>query len=127
MSRIVLTDGDEAMRAVLEAYLERLGHDVEVVESGAEIMDALRRVEETASQTVVVCEAHLPDCRGLELLRVTRSSFPQTRVVLMTTFGDAVIARRARELGATAVLEKPFDLGELAQILCDDSTQVASS
>lgn len=61
-----------------------------------------------------MCATYLrmPRVDGLDLLHWLGGRFPEVPVILITAFGDSQTHRRAKELGATVVLDKPFDLEE---------------
>jgi len=50
---------------------------------------------------------------GLELLPRARAARPDVPVIMITAYGDADTARRAREGGAEALLTKPLDFAAL--------------
>lgn len=50
------------------------------------------------------------DAEGLDLLAFARENSPETRVILMTGYGDPAIQQRARKLGAAAYFEKPVEI-----------------
>jgi CheY-like chemotaxis protein len=54
---------------------------------------------------------------GLDLLASVRERGWQNPVVLVSAFADDETRARARALGATALLEKPIDLGRLRRII----------
>jgi len=47
-------------------------------------------------------------------------------VILITAFGDERTHQRARDLGAVAVLNKPFDLTELRRLITDTVARLPS-
>jgi DNA-binding NarL/FixJ family response regulator len=51
--------------------------------------------------------------KDLSLLATIRQLHPRTAIVLMTAFGTDEVVERAIALGATTVLNKPFELGRL--------------
>jgi FixJ family two-component response regulator len=55
----------------------------------------------------------MPGCSGLEILKFVRDMPFDIPVVLMTAFGDTTIHQEARQLGAAATLDKPFDAVDL--------------
>jgi CheY-like chemotaxis protein len=116
--RILLADDDVEMRALLSLVLQN--EDYEVIEcvDGADLVDRLhalwipgapRRVD------LLICDMQMPGMTGLDVLeRMGRlPGFPP--MILITAFGDDRLHNRARELGATASLDKPFDLDQLLE------------
>lgn len=118
--RVLLAEDDAAFRALVTQALERDGHVVRTVADGAELLRALAtHLVGPAQQRfdVVITDVRMPGRSGLEVMSGLRRTDQQTRFVLITAFGDADVHARARELGATAVLDKPFDLDDLRAVV----------
>ena len=103
------------MRELLVACARGAGMAVEAVEDG----DQLKRWLEDHHRPprVVVSDVNMPGCSGLEVLRWLRDRLPSTHVILITAFGDARTHWRARQLGAVAVLNKPFEMSTLLALI----------
>jgi DNA-binding response OmpR family regulator len=54
---------------------------------------------------------------GLEVLRRIRAEDRRTPVIMITATGSRELASRAIGLGAQAYLLKPFDAGDLQQVM----------
>lgn len=102
---------------MVAAALRGLGFEVEVAEDGAALRSMLARADETGElPDLIVSDHHMPGVHGLDLLREMGSNgHAQIPFIVITAFGDAETHRRASELGAYAVFDKPFDLLDLAQ------------
>ncbi len=108
-SRILIVDDDAPQRKVLAGYLKKQRHVV--FEAGA-VPEALTRL--TAEDIdIVLTDLKMPGESGHDLLLKTRSSFPETAVVLMTAFGTIEGAVQAMRAGAYDYLTKPIELDEL--------------
>jgi FixJ family two-component response regulator len=59
----------------------------------------------------------LPDRSGEEVLRELHASRPELPVVLITGFATADHAARAHDAGAADFLAKPFEVGELLDVV----------
>ncbi len=107
MARIVLFEDEEALRALLAEELEDAGHEVIAVGDGLISRDReLMRAAE-----VLVTDLMMPGCDGLEVIANARRANPALRIVAMSGGGRTVTADflpLAQELGARAVLRKPF-------------------
>jgi DNA-binding NtrC family response regulator len=110
---VLLVDDDAAMRRMLLDQMEALG--IEAV--AAESVDSALALLQGRVFSAVVTDLHMPEKDGFELLREIRGSVPSLPVILMTSFGDEITARRAAEAGAFASLSKPFQAPELATLL----------
>ena len=89
--------------------LERQGHEVRIINDGAEAIDAALK---TPFQLIVL-DVNLPGADGLEVLRRVRQASLPVRVLMLTArseIGDRVAGLKA---GADDYLSKPFALEEL--------------
>jgi DNA-binding response OmpR family regulator len=113
--RILVADDDDAMRELVSSVLAAQGFDVESVRDGTELLNHLDpRGDGEKRVDLVVSDVQMPGATGLDVLRwVRRRPDPSPPVILITAFGDMHLHRRARELGAADVIDKPFDMAQL--------------
>ena len=113
--RILVADDDPDLRALIASGLRRAGYDVVEACNGMEAIDHIAPTVWTRRDgfKAIVSDVCMPDLTGLDLLAALRCTRFETPVILMTAFGDEEVRAEARSLGATAVLDKPFNLGEL--------------
>lgn len=126
MARVMVIDDDPTIRRVLRRLIEREGHTVTEAENGK---IALRRfVGEPAE--LVISDIYMPEMDGIEFLMRLRETYPETRLVAMSG-GGALPANHlleaARALGAVAVMEKPFSVAMVRDLLDDLPTRQAAS
>jgi two-component system, response regulator, stage 0 sporulation protein F len=113
--RILVAEDDPDMRALVASALRQGGYDV--VEAGNG-MEAIAHIAPTVwtkrdGFKAIVSDVCMPDLTGLDLLAALRCTRFDTPVILMTAFGDEEVRAEARSLGATAMLDKPFNVDEL--------------
>ncbi len=117
-ARVLLAEDDLAMRQLLCARFGEAGIALEAVSDGEAL---IRRLEQVAHGAwlpeVVVSDLRMPGISGIDVLRWIQQHHAHIRVILITAFGDAHTHRRARALGALAVLDKPFDIADLLAIV----------
>ncbi|MCA9618999.1 MAG: sigma-54-dependent Fis family transcriptional regulator [Myxococcales bacterium] len=118
-SRVLVVDDEAAMREVLQARLERWGHEVAMASSVGEAARAMSRFD----PDVVVSDLVLPDGTGLDLLRAHLRS--NRRFVIVTAYGTVDTAVEAMKGGAAEFLTKPIDYGVLRQLLDDHDAALA--
>lgn len=113
--RVLVVDDEPLIRWSVAETLGDRGY--EVVETG----DArgARSAVDGDGQTfdVVLLDYRLPDSDDLSLLASIRRVSPRTRVILMTAFGRPEIVRGALELGAYRVVNKPFEMQAIADLV----------
>ena len=107
---VLVVDDVDIMRITCQRALERSGFRVTAAKSG---LEALRLLDQEPFE-VVVLDIRMPGISGLELLKIVRDRGRPVEVILMTAYADAQIAKEALNLGASALLHKPFeDIGVL--------------
>jgi CheY-like chemotaxis protein len=113
--RILVADDDPDMRALVAFALRRNGYEVAEAGNGMEAIDRIAPTLWTKRDgfNAIVADVRMPNLTGLDLLAALRCARLETPVVLMTAFGDEEVRAEACSLGATAVLDKPFNLDEL--------------
>jgi DNA-binding NtrC family response regulator len=117
---VLVVDDEPLIRWSVTETLADLGLDVEQADCAA---SALQAITTTALPfDVIVLDLRLPDMRDLSLLATIRQLLPETPVVLMTAFGTQEILATARQLGVRAVVNKPFELGELSRVVVEALT-----
>lgn len=95
---------------VVAAAMEDSGYHAVVAKDGREALQLARSIE----PVLVITDMMMPHLTGADLIRVLREDAVAQRrspvpIILMT----AVSLPAARNVGATALLAKPFDLDEL--------------
>lgn len=112
MPKVLVVDDDEESRHLLCEVLEANGYAVEAVEDGLAAQEALSR---DGKYRIVIADLRMPKETGLELIQNLRKQNSKYEIILMSSFISAAERKRARELGAHALLEKPFRLSDLLE------------
>lgn len=116
-AQVLLIEDDAEMRAMLARELRRDGHHVIEAGSGAVALEILGDlVFGSAAErrpTIVLSDVRLPHFSGIEILEAVQLTTRRIPVILMTAFGSERLHQLARGLGATQVLDKPFEMDAL--------------
>lgn len=110
--RILLADDQHLVRGALAALLS-LEQDLEVVGEvgrGDEVLQQVRALR----PDVVLLDVEMPGLDGLAAASVLATEAPQTRVLIVTTFGRPGFLRRAMESGALGFVVKDAPAEQLA-------------
>jgi CheY-like chemotaxis protein len=110
--RVLVIDDEEHMRRLIRRQLERAGYEVELAGSAKEGLQMMRERRPDA----VTIDLMMPEIGGLGLL-AEKDADPGIRDVpalVLTAVGWQEDLERAIELGARAILLKPFSQQELA-------------
>lgn len=103
---ILVVDDDRLTRWCIARRLDRAGYRVMEAASGEEALAVFAE----GAPDLVLLDLGLPGMGGLEVLAELRRNRPALPVLTMTTDSTGEASRRARDLGAGAHLEKPFDI-----------------
>lgn len=117
---ILVVEDDQEMRRLLATVVRGLGGDVVESADGDAATDYLRSAftnGRVGRPDLVISDVRLPGASGLEVLASLRRLDGVTPFVIITAFGDDDTHHKAYRLGAAAVLDKPFDLDELRQVI----------
>ncbi|QJD87688.1 sigma-54-dependent transcriptional regulator [Cohnella herbarum] len=77
---------------------------------------AIRKIQQQPIR-VVILDFMLTDMTGLEVLKKIKELSPETKVFMLTAYGNVENAVLAIKWGASDYLNKPFDLKQLADIV----------
>jgi CheY-like chemotaxis protein len=115
-SCVVLAEDDREMRMLVATTLRHAGWDVIEAVDGVDLLDCVAWVVESRddwTECVLVSDIRMPAMGGLEVVGHLRGMGWRGRIILITAFGDQETHDRALALGASAVLDKPFELETL--------------
>jgi len=110
--RILLAEDQDMVRGALAALLSLEG-DIEVVaevDRGDQVLEAARE----STPDVALLDIEMPGLDGIAAATGLRSALPDTRVLILTTFGRPGFLRRAMAAGASGFLLKDAPANELA-------------
>lgn len=112
---ILVVDDEPLIRWSLSETLSDSGH--RIVEAG----DGSSAVAAVASSQrpfdVVLLDFRLPDSNDLNLLSRLHHLAPSARIIMMTAYGTPEMMQGALEMGATRVVNKPFEIADLASLV----------
>lgn len=116
---LLVADDEPEMIAFISDAMQAAGYRVSGFSDGAAVFKHLLQVlagnQETPSAIVV--DVKMPRMTGLEVLGAIVGCGLRIPVVLITAFGDPALHGKARALGASDVIDKPFDIARLKAAL----------
>ncbi|RLB02187.1 MAG: response regulator [Deltaproteobacteria bacterium] len=106
---VLIVDDSLSMRKLIKKVIELSGFDVEEFLEAANGREALQLLEDHWVD-LVLCDIHMPEMDGLELLRRMRQEEVLGRipVIMISTEGREEVLKEAQELGAKGYVKKPF-------------------
>jgi two-component system response regulator DesR len=112
MIRVLIAEDQAMVRGALASLLA-LEEDIEVV-AEVDRGDLVVAEAERTEPDVVLLDIEMPGLDGISAAGELASTRPQTRSLILTTFGRPGYMRRALERGASGFLLKDAPAGELA-------------
>lgn len=111
MSRILIAEDEEALRAMCARALATDGHQVEAARDGSEALEIL--IRDRGRFDLLLTDVRMPIMDGIALALATARDFPDLTILLMTGYADQ--RERAQGLDALVhdVIAKPFSVAEL--------------
>jgi two-component system, NtrC family, response regulator HydG len=112
-ARVLVVDDDLASRILAALLLEKAGHSPTAVPT---VKRALERIDGEGAD-LVLTDLMLPGENGLDLLFALRERRSRTPVIVMTGSDDVELMAQALDLGAKAVLRKPYSAQWLEAVI----------
>ena len=108
---ILLIDDDQALLKVLSIHLAKKGYDIVVADNG---YDAVRTVKYCEIPIdVVIVDLIMRGMNGIQVLRQVKDFRPDTKVMILTAYGDMESAIEALRFRADDYLIKPVEMSEI--------------
>ena len=102
--RVIIADDDELIRDSLKMILE-LDEEIEVAGTCSNGDEAFRLCGSTHAD-VVLMDIRMPLCDGIQGTRKIKKAFPETKVLILTTFQDDEYIFQALKYGAHGYMLK---------------------
>ena len=118
---LLIVDDDNPFRERLARAMEKKGFEVsqaEGVKKGIEVV----KIKKPA---FAVVDLRLNDGNGLEIVKVIQNSNPNSRIIMLTGYGNISTAVAAIKQGAIDYLAKPADADDVEKALLADPNRKA--
>jgi len=112
-SPIIVIQPDQKSQEEISSIISTLGQDPVVATTGKEG----RILIQNEVSEIVLCDLQLPDTTGIEILQESLKLNPDLAFVLLTSQATLDSAIQARRLGAYDYLTRPFNPGELENVI----------
>jgi two-component system response regulator RegA len=110
---LLVLDDDAPLRTRLGRALEQRGFEVALAGGVAEALNAVR----THPPAFAVLDMRLDDGSGLKVVQAIRDARPESRVIMLTGYGNIATAVAAVKAGAVDYLSKPADADDVVRAL----------
>jgi len=106
MAKVLTVDDAATIRGPLKLILEELGHQVFDFENGKDALEFARNEK----VDLVITDLNMPEMNGMALIASLRrlDDYKNIPILVMTTESSAFKKNKAKSLGASGWLTKPF-------------------
>ncbi len=111
--RILVVDDQEVICELISEYLMSDGHSTVCASRGDEALEQFR----ADRFDLVLTDQSMPNMNGGQLAGAVKAISPNTPVILLTGFGDEMLAMGGRPEGVDLVLGKPVSHADLRQAI----------
>jgi len=115
MKKILVIDDEAIVRVSCERALASEGYEVKMVDGGKEGIKMLER----ESFNLVLLDLKMPDMDGIDVLKIIRQRWAETKVIIITGYSTVQTAEQTLKLGADNFIEKPFTPDTLAAAVAE--------
>ena len=113
-TRILFVEDDPEMSAVYRENFVAPEFDSTVASNGH---DALERLHQGQRFDLVVTDNYMPQMNGITMLKTIHKEFPETKVILITGYGNWEDYLDAYNAGVIRFLDKPVKMAELKKLI----------
>jgi len=111
MVKLLVADDERKICQLLENFFSERGYQVLVAHDGPTALSCIR----TERPHLVFLDLRMPGLNGLEILKEAKEIDETIKVIVITSIEDDGVIKRARDLGATDYVIKPFSLDYLKE------------
>jgi two-component system chemotaxis response regulator CheY len=107
MAKILTVDDSKVIRDLVKAVLIENGHDVVTANDGVEGLDQARKHE----FDLILSDINMPNMTGISMVSKIRClpNCEHVPIIMLTTESSDFKKNKAKTMGATGWLQKPFD------------------
>lgn len=120
--KVLVAEDNEDLRSLMSEILTRRGMEVATVGNGAQALAAMAQDRFDAA----VVDMVMPGMGGAALLDALKRAGNDTPVLVTSGYVGLLDERRFQEMGAVAVLKKPFRMEEFADAVAGASSAESS-
>ena len=114
--KLLVVDDEESICFSMSEYFSQHGFTVDTAREMEEAEGLLKKTEyKVIIQDLRLGVAHHPD--GIDIIKMVHQRNPDTRIVVLTSYGSPEAEAAARSAGADAFLRKPKPLSQVAQVV----------
>lgn len=112
---ILLVDDFESALFITEFTLKQAGYKIEKASSGGQALEMAQKHK----FDLVISDFNMPKMNGVEFVQKLKQvpNYFGVPVFILSTETNATVKAKAREIGVTAWVKKPFQIADLTQLV----------
>ncbi|GAB4242295.1 MAG: hypothetical protein Kow0049_31500 [Stanieria sp.] len=115
MIRLLVADDQNLIRQALDVYL-REEKDLEIIISVDDGMKAIAEIEKLRPDVALI-DLEMPGINGLTTTEIITQRFPNTKVIVLSSYGNQEYIYKALQVGAKGYILKTTPAQELANVI----------
>lgn len=115
MIKVLIADDQELIRQSLQIVLSAV-EDIEVIgtiSNGREVVEAVRKNR----PDVILMDVRMPEMDGVQCTKIIKETYPNIKIIVLTTFDDDEYIFNALKYGACGYLLKGVSMNELVKAI----------
>ena len=113
---LLVVDDEESICFSMRDYFSRHGFKVDTAREMEEAEGLIKATDyKVIIQDLRLGVARHPD--GIDIIKLVHKHYPDTRIVVLTSYGSPEVEAEARRAGADVFLRKPKPLSQVAQVV----------
>ncbi|MCP4335580.1 MAG: response regulator [Gammaproteobacteria bacterium] len=123
---ILVAEDNPVNQQVLRGILNRVGHEVTIVDSGEQVLDAVS--ENMQAFDLVILDKNMPEKSGIEVVKILRflDSSHSLPIIMLTADATPEARTESIDAGSDAFLTKPIDTRALLEKIAILTNQIPS-
>jgi CheY-like chemotaxis protein len=110
--RVLLVDNNAEILEALQLLLDPICNVVGLVTDARTVIETVKRLK----PDVILLDISMPYVNGLEVCHQIKEAMPETRVIILTAYGDNATRDTAHRAGASALVMK-HSVDQLLELL----------
>ncbi|MDA3839328.1 MAG: response regulator [Candidatus Delongbacteria bacterium] len=115
VKKILVIDDQPEILEILSEILEILGHEVHAITTGND----LEKIFDSHDIDIVISDYQMPDMTGYDISKIIKEKYPSVKVYIVSGYHSVLSEEKMSKYGVSGLLDKPFKMEELKEILKD--------
>lgn len=115
MIKVMIADDQELIRDSLKIVLD-INPDMEVIAVAGNGIEVMKKMEEQPAD-VILMDVRMPEMDGVLTTKAVKEKYPDTKIIILTTFDDDEYVLNGLKYGASGYLLKGISVPDLSEAI----------